>query len=399
MKLYKQFFKALTAVLLFIFMQGYQQAAAVPSSLIMQRGETHSLPPYLSAYAPKDSFLFKNNQVIPTQSGTFAMHFSLLGLFPKTTDVQVVEPATVTLGGETVGIKLFLDGVLVVGISEIPGSERKSPGRDAGIQVGDRILRAGGQTLRDSDMLNSIVESSEGKPITLSVCRGEEEWDTVVTPVYYAEGGAYKLGLWVRESTAGIGTVTFSLPEKNVYAALGHGIEDPDAGTMLAVAKGSITDCDIAQIIPGEQGSPGELRGVFHAKDIGTVDKNISVGIYGHLQHSLGDTVRVPIAVSTQVKSGAAQIFCEVDGAVRGYNAEIEKLLPYSTNSTKSMILHVTDEQLLAQTGGIVQGMSGSPIVQDGRLVGAVTHVFVNDPTRGYGIFAETMLDALREAA
>ena len=391
MKRYKRI-KALSAVLFILAAYGYQAVASLPDKMVMVRGEEHIFPSFLSTKVQSGSFRIADTSVTPLVNGNFSVDFSLLGILQKRTDVSVVEPCVVTLGGNIVGIKLYMEGALVIGMSEIPNSNNPSPGKMAGILVGDRIIKAGDVPITSSRTLEKIVDKSEGKPLRLTICREDKTFETEITPVYYEEGSAYKLGLWVRDSTAGIGTVTFSLPNSGNFAALGHGIEDADTGMMVDVEKGSITDCEVTYISKGERGSPGELRGAFTVKELGKIKKNDANGIYGTQYVCDGEKTEIPIAVRTQVKKGEATLYSDVDGEMKGYKIEVERVLPQRNKSEKSMVLRVTDERLLELTGGIVQGMSGSPLVQNGKLIGAVTHVFVNDPTRGYGIYIENML-------
>lgn len=394
MRMYKMALKTLGMAALLFAVWTYGQFSALPAEFIMLRGQTHSLPAFVAPSAAEGGFLLEKDgettALTPTEAGAFSVDFSALGVLRKTAQVRVVEPREVVLGGEAVGIKMYMEGVLVIGLSEIPGTGR-APGKEAGILPGDRILAVNGNALSGSAALETAVAESEGNMLSLSVCRGEETRDVQLTPVYYADGGAYKIGLWVRESTAGIGTVTFSLPESGKYAALGHAIEDADTGTAVSASRGSITDCEIVYIAKGENGAPGAVRGVFGG-DKGSIGKNTEIGLYGTLS-TPEDGSRIPVAVSTQVKKGAATLYSDIaGGAPQGYAIEIERVLHRKNPGTKSMVVRVTDERLLRLTGGIIQGMSGSPILKDGKLVGAVTHVFVNDPTRGYGIFIENML-------
>ena len=366
----------------------------LPSEMIMLRGESHSLPAFVAPDASEDGFLFKKDgektAVMPMESGRFTLDFSAFGLVKKTAAVNVVEPREVHLGGESVGIKLYMEGVLVVGLSEIPGTGR-SPGRDAGIAEGDRILSVNGETLSGSDALEKTVKESGGEDLQFSVAREGTVFETSATPVYYAAGESFKLGLWVKESAAGIGTVTFSIPESGKYAALGHAIEDADTGTSVSAAGGAVTECEIVYIEKGENGAPGAVRGVF-GEDVGSIEKNMDMGLYGTLQ-TPSSGMRIPVTVSSQVEKGTAMLYSDIaGGAPKAYAVEIEQILHRKNPGTKSMVIRVTDERLLRLTGGIIQGMSGSPLVQNGKLIGAVTHVFVNDPTRGYGIFIENML-------
>ncbi len=391
---FKKTMGMLSTITALFFVWSYGQISAFPAELTLLRGQSHSLPAFVAPSFSEGDFLWEKNdgftRLTPEETGSFSMDFSTLGFLKKKTTVHVVEPKEVVLGGEVVGIKMYMQGVLVVGLSQIPNTDR-SPGKEAGILAGDRILSVEGEPLSGSTALEKAVENSGGNPITLLVCRGEKQWETTISPVYYQDAGLYKIGLWVRESTAGIGTLTFSLPQSGAYGALGHSIADPDTGMVVSTARGSITACQVGYIAKGEDGAPGAIHGVFR-EDMGSISKNADCGLYGVL--SVPKTEKtVPIAVSTQVEKGEAMLCSNIAGGKpRMYTVEIEKILHRKNPGAKSMVIRITDPRLLRLSGGIIQGMSGSPLVQNGKLIGAVTHVFVNDPTRGYGIFIENML-------
>ncbi|MBR5219281.1 MAG: SpoIVB peptidase [Clostridia bacterium] len=302
-------------------------------------------------------------------------------------------PDKVIPGGNTMGVKLYTDGLLVVGFSEILSFGKYcSPGKNCGIFKGDIITAADGQKLKDSDALAEYIQSTKGQPITLNILRQGQELTKNVTPVYYNDAGLYKLGIWVRESAAGIGTVTFINPESGAFGALGHGVSDSDTGTMLRIKDGCVTDCSISSITRGERGYPGELQGAFSGEDRGSISKNLPSGIYGRI-YSPPQAKAVPVAHHSEVRQGKVLIYSDAPtGTVTAYTAEIQRIIKSNIKNSKGLVIKITDPRLIDKTGGIVQGMSGSPIIQNGRIVGAVTHVFVNDPTRGYGIFIENML-------
>ena len=332
-------------------------------------------------------------------AGSYTAEVKLLGLLPvKSVRVDVIQSAEVVPCGNSIGVKLYTDGLLVVGLSDFhdTGGRTVSPGKDCGIRIGDIIRQVGGQTVTRIADFTAAVAQTGGSSITLGLEREGRQFTQDITPHADAADGAYKLGLWVRDSTAGIGTLTFYDPATQAFGALGHGITDVDTGHLLPVGSGNILPANIVSIKKGEKGAPGELRGVFSSDGavLGAVAANTSQGIYGRLDNpdAIAAADAYPVAPRTQVHEGQAEILCNIDGQqVARYQIEIQRLMR-SDASGKSMVVQVTDPALLAQTGGIVQGMSGSPILQDGKVVGAVTHVFINDPTRGYGIFADTML-------
>ncbi len=328
-------------------------------------------------------------------TGKYDVRLNFMGIVPvKTMQVDVVETNRVIPCGNTVGIKIHTSGVLIVGISFVQDENeaKHTPARNAGLKSGDVITQVGDTAVKNTDHFSQLIQNTKGEPVSIEYVRDQQRFQTEL--MAEANEGAYKIGAWVRDSTAGIGTVTFYKPDTKVYAALGHGISDVDTGQLLKVADGSITKCSISSVTEGTAGAPGELKGVFADNDIGNILENSSVGLYGK-----GDRQSFPknepaeIATRFEVKAGDAKILSSIDGnTVESYDIKIEKVMTASGDG-KGMIIRITDPKLLEKTGGIVQGMSGSPIMQGGRIVGAVTHVFVNDPTRGYGIFIELMMD------
>jgi len=295
--------------------------------------------------------------------------------------------------GRAVGIKLFADGVLVVSVSELNGGQR-SPAEDCGLKEGDLILRINDETIRSTEHLQSILQESGEEPLTLAVRRGGRTTD-VDTCALLCDDGVYRLGIWIRDSMAGIGTLTFYDPDTGQYGALGHGITDVDTHVLMPLSSGSIMETTVKAVKKGQRGDPGELKGDFSVqRDVGTVSANTDAGIFGVAEESAFANAgeAVPVARPEEVQPGPATILCTVCGdETESYRVEILRLCP-EKQDMRDLVLRVTDPRLLETTGGIVQGMSGSPILQNGKLVGAVTHVMVNDPTQGYGIFLDNML-------
>lgn len=300
--------------------------------------------------------------------------------------------------GRAVGIKLFSDGVLVVGMSELETEQGAvSPGQICGLKTGDVITHVNGQEVDTIEQVQTILKEDGEEPLTLRACRSGKVLQLSAQAIANDQG-KYQLGVWLRDSMAGIGTMTFCDPESGVFAALGHGINDVDTAQLMPLETGSIMYATVSDVKRGCAGDPGELHGNFDvSRDLGTLYANTELGIYGNLTtddfYGLGQPMEV--ASRDQVEVGPATILSNVAGEeVREYAVEISHIYPASAGEKRSLMLKVTDPELLEQTGGIVQGMSGSPIIQNGKLVGAVTHVLVNDPTRGYGIFIENMLGA-----
>lgn len=298
---------------------------------------------------------------------------------------------TVIPGGEAIGIKLYTKGLLVVEAASFEDEQGNivSPAAAAGIRRSDVVISVNNEPLTDNSQL---AEAAQKGDVSLKILRNSSEQTVNITPVT-SKDGSRKIGLWVRDSAAGIGTLTFTRTDNNKFAALGHGIIDCDVKSTYLIKNGSIQKARVISVVKGKKGNPGELKGIFDDEPgfDGTIEKNDSDGIYGRL-NAVNSENSVEIASKWEVGEGPAQIICSVDEVKKAYDIEIESVAPLNTFNSKSMVIRVTDKELLEKTGGIVQGMSGSPIMQNGKLVGAVTHVFVNEPEKGYGIFVEEML-------
>ena len=299
--------------------------------------------------------------------------------------------------GRAVGIKLFSDGVLVVGMSPVDTGDGKSePGKDAGLKTGDIITHMDGKEINTiEEVQGHLVDDAD--QISLGVKRGSHQLQLAVVPAEN-EKGDHQLGVWLRDSMAGIGTVTFYDPQSGQFGALGHGINDVDTAMLMPLDSGSIMPASVVDVKAGGRGDPGELHGKFEVTaNLGDLYANTNMGIFGTLAVTDMATNGTPmdVATSDQIHAGTATILANIEGdKVEEFTVQITDVYHSGLSDTKNMMLQVTDPRLLQSTGGIVQGMSGSPILQDGRVVGAVTHVLVNDPTRGYGIFIENMLEA-----
>ena len=386
-----------------------REAMRLPDTLVLSSGQTHvvrtGLPMRVQALggavqvaASSDERLGEAGvSVSAAHDGEARVTFSLLGLIPvHETKVSVVGERMLIPGGQAVGVAMKTQGVLVVA----------QPGKDkGGLRVGDVIVSVGGEEIASAAELSRRVNALSSDSVTLGVLRGGKEM-TVEASVPAEADGSRRLGIWVRDSTAGVGTLSYIDPDSGAYGALGHAIVDADTGGVLAVQDGAIMRAQIVGVSRGEAGRAGELKGNF-LKDndqIGTLARNGVYGIYGQLEEEMDDLLYpegLPVGSRSAVHTGAASIIATVDaGGPREYAIEITRCFEQSEPSQKGMILRVTDPDLLAKTGGIVQGMSGSPILQDGRIIGAVTHVYLNDATQGYGMYIEWMLrqsDSLSE--
>lgn len=336
---------------------------------------------------------------IPEQIKIFADETKVINLPLKNVTIQVLPEIKVIPGGQSVGVKMDVRGVLVVGLQEIDtvSGESVNPGLEAGLEIGDSILEINNTAVYSAEEVQLIINKLKGK-VRVKISRRGEVMQLELSPVQSADDNLYKLGVWVRDKTAGLGTLTYYNPENHCFGALGHAITDPDTGNILAVEEGELLSASVESVKQGTAGVPGEIRGIFYEADdpLGNLEKNTAYGIFGTTYSQiLNPFYSQPLSIGYQneIKEGLAYIMTTVDGNhVEKYEIQIEEIHRQTRPSTKSMVIRVTDERLIKKTGGIVQGMSGSPIIQNNKIIGAVTHVFVNDPERGYGIFIEWML-------
>jgi len=332
----------------------------------------------------------------------FDVKLKAFGIIPfSTVNVEVVDELHVSVLGTPFGMKLYTDGVLVIDITTVETvSGSISPGEDAGVKKGDYILSADGKQVLTNEELSAAVAASGGNRIKLVIKRGGTPKTVYVTPALSKETNSYRIGLWVRDSSAGIGTLTFYSPATGIVCGLGHGVCDEDTGDLLELKNGEIVSAEIVSVEKGSSGSPGQLKGRFTYGTIGKIDCNSEKGVYSVLKGKLGFSRLTETALKQEVRDGDAQIFCTVDGREpQLYSCRIKKRSSAYLSATQNMTVTVTDPELLNITGGIVQGMSGSPILQNGKLIGAVTHVLIDDPTTGYAIFAENMLKEAESTA
>ena len=341
--------------------------------------------------------------VTVSQDGGYILPCKLLGYIPfKEVKVTPVDDQEVYVSGSTIGIYMETDGVLVIDTGEIQdqNGEIKEPAKNI-VRQGDYIVSFNGQKISTKKELISDIAELDGNAVTLEVSREGESIPVSVTPVKDTKGD-YKLGIWVRDDTQGIGTLTY-VDQNGNYGALGHGISDIDTAQLLNIRKGALYKAQILAINKGTKGNPGELAGFIRYDDrniLGTIEVNSKNGIYGQFTQTAESGItlkKMPIAHKQEVKTGSAAILCSVDGQVKEYDAEIKRIDLNHEDTNKSFVIQITDEELLEATGGIVQGLSGSPVLQDGKVIGAVTHVFVQDSTSGYGIFIENMLRNTRK--
>ncbi len=312
---------------------------------------------------------------------------SLFSFIPV--NAEEAYPEKVILGGTPFGLKIFTNGVIVIRIND-----DDSPANQCGIKINDIITKANGTNITSNETLKEIIENSDGETITLTLSRDSQVITKKITPKRDLNGN-YALGMWIRDSTAGIGTVTFFDYENNKFGALGHGICDKDTGMLMPLSDGEILSATISNFTKGSDGCVGGLNGFFDNDKIGDIKVNNDYGIYGYYENTNNSKI-VEIADDNEIKTGKAKIVSTINkDKPEEYDVEIVKV-DLNENSGHNYVIKVTDKKLIEKTGGIIQGMSGSPIIQNGKLIGAVTHVFVNSPEQGYGISISNMLSNYR---
>lgn len=336
------------------------------------------------------------------EPGNSEIIYEVAGFPVKKVNLSVLDEIQVIPGGQSIGVQLHTQGVLVVGHHLVNTEEEAlSPGEEADIQVGDIILNINGDPIEEMKDVKPFVEKAgeEGSSLDVKIKRGNQTLETELKPQLDESDDKYKIGLYIRDAAAGIGTMTFHEPESQKYGALGHVISDMDTKKPIEIHNGTIVRSSVNAIEKGNNGIPGEKQARFsnESDQLGTITKNSPFGIFGKLDNTIENgkyDEPMPVAMSHEVEEGPAKILTVVEGEeVEAFDIEIVSSVPQKFPATKGMVVQITDPELLEETGGIVQGMSGSPIIQNGKIIGAVTHVFVNDPTSGYGVHIEWMLN------
>ncbi len=399
----QKFFRAL-ALCLFIF------SCFV---FILAAYAQYAIPPQITTAEEKDLsssklFHFTRSEDVKTAGArtdreaddVYNVNVSLFNIIPlRKTQVTTVKRRYVTLCGDVYGIKLYSSGVVVISVEDIETQNgKKNPGKSAGIKSGDIIKKIDGKKVNSNKEVSEICKNSKGKALEFTILRNDKTITLKLKTVKEKKSGLYKAGLWVRDSTAGIGTMTFYDRETGIFASLGHAVCDVDTEIKLPLSEGLAVRAKILGCKMGSDSEAGELTGAFMSENTGELYINSQCGVYGRLYNYDSNATLIPVAVSDEVKTGKAQIYCTVDGTGPNYyDVEITKIIDKDSQE-KNMTVKITDEKLLAITGGIVQGMSGTPLIQNGMFVGAITHVFVSTPKEGYAIFAENMVAAADEA-
>ena len=404
MKVFKKFFVILFLLVVYMYVCNISM---LPNNIILMQGEALNLNTILGINVKSSSLSnaitasSNLNNSIAENTGKMELELDLFNLFPvKDVTVNVIPKTKVVPLGKAIGMRLYTEGVLVVGMSEIEG---KKPYENSGIETGDKIVEVNNVEIKSTDELIQCVNSANGSSVEIKYINDQNEEEVAnITPAKTAEN-EYKLGLWVRDAAAGVGTVTFYEPSSGEFGALGHGINDVDTYELIDIANGEIVTTNIIDIVKGEKGSPGEIRGIIEGeRTIGNVSKNTSFGVYGNMLDTTSLNINkeseLEVANRSEIKLGKAEIMCELEnGKVEKYEIEIQKIFLDNNSDNKSMLIKVTDEELIEKTGGIIQGMSGAPIIQNGKFIGAVTHVLVNDPQMGYAVFGDLMIKQMRE--
>ena len=395
--------KSSVCVLLFIISLIFASIIYVDSSVsadyLINKGESleiNSLVPIRVSYSASEETPADSNR---GSGATFDMDVRVLGVIPaKKISVRVVDENYVAVLGTPFGIKLYTEGVLVAGFSDVETkSKDKSPAKSAGIKEGDFLVSLNGVKVYTNEDVSKIIKNSNGEIVVAEIIRNGKEKTISFYPAKSKKDGEYKAGMWVKDSSAGIGTMTFYSPKYNVVAGLGHGICDSDTGTLMSLSSGEFVSATIMSYKKGIAGEAGELNGSFTGKKLADFYCNSSNGVYGKVTCDISLDNMFEIALKQEVRNGNAYIITTINGETPEYYSC--KIKIRNKGETQNLLVEITDDRLLKATGGIVQGMSGSPIIQSGKLIGAVTHVLIDDPIKGYGIFAENMLETAQGVA
>lgn len=392
--------KILLVFSLLIILVYVTNITSIPSQIVLFEGEELNLGTVYGLTLKENN---SSNEIVKTSNNLNDNETVTLSLFNivdvKDIKVDIIPRTTVVPLGNTIGLKLYTSGVLVVGLTEVNGVK---PYENTGIEEGDLIVCVNGVDVETTEELTECVDNSNGKELEITYIKDGKECTTNMTATK-TSSNEYKLGLWVRDGAAGVGTISYYEPSTGMFAALGHGIVDVDTEELVEISKGTVVTTNITEIIKGEEGSPGEIKGtIINGLEIGEIYENSAFGIYGRLKNlsslNINNEEQYEVALRDEIKEGKAEIIINLeDGTRKNYGIEITKIYKNNNSDNKSMIIKVVDEKLLNLTGGIIQGMSGAPIVQDGKFVGAVTHVLVSDPTTGYAVFGDLMVKQMRK--
>ena len=389
----------------------------LPSNIIIFQGEDINLRTLAGISIRKNEDIkmksveasndIETSNSINASSGSYEINLDLFGTIPvKEINVNVIEKTKVVPCGELIGVKMYSKGALVVGFSEVEGMDNNiyKPYESLDIKEGDTILEINETEISSTDELIDQVNKACGKEIKIKYTRADEIKTGTILPVRNSSG-KYKIGIWVRDATAGVGTLTFVEPSTGNFAALGHGIVDIDTGGIFNIANGQLVGSRLISIKKGKKNDPGEIRGIVNSAEIiGDISKNTNYGVFGKVSklndNEYDDNMEYEVALRSEIKEGEAELICELENDIkRSYKIKIEKVYTSNNYDNKSMLIKIVDDRLIDKTGGIIQGMSGSPIIQNGKFIGAVTNVLVSDPTTGYAIFGDLMVKQMKSSS
>lgn len=403
----KKVLKIILIICLFFLYIYVYNIAAIPESIVLSEGEGFNVNLAIGLdFKDSNNYTttFVSSNLNKEKIGLNQVKLKLFNNIEiKDINVSVIPTTTVIPLGQAIGMKLYTKGVLVVGMSEIENTEnvKEKPYENSGIEEGDSIIAINNKEVNTTEELIKQVNSSNGEELNIKYLKNDKVLETSITPVKTQED--YKIGLWVRDAAAGVGTLTFYEPSTNMFMSLGHGIVDIDTEEIVNISSGELVTANILSITKGEKNKPGEIKGtITNGATIGNIYKNTSMGVYGTVrnkQYLSSNYNEMEVASRAEIQQGKATILCQLNsGQPKEYEIEIEKIYTNNNSDNKSMLIKITDEELLEKTGGIIQGMSGAPVLQNGKFIGAVTNVLVKDPTRGYAIFGDLLIKQMRSS-
>jgi stage IV sporulation protein B len=402
----KRFFYFILFFILIIILAYISDITNIPSNIILLKDEELNIKKLIGITidtGSDDKSIIQAVSSDEEQNGKIGIN--LFGIHIKDVNISNITNTEVMLCGNLIGMKLYTNGVLVVGMSEIYGQDNNiyKPYETTGIEEGDTILKINEKNISSTNELISSIKDSDGNELKITYSHNDKTIDTVITPIQ-TETDEYKIGLWVRDTAAGVGTATFYNEDSGIISTLGHGLIDVDTEQLIDISSGELTTTNIVSLQKGENGTAGKIQGTVDGQPvIGEIIKNTYFGVYAKINDiaslKIDNTKKIQIASRDEIKKGSAKVLCSIDttGDTKEYDIEIKKIYTNNNTNNKSMLVEITDEELIEKTGGIIQGMSGSPIVQNGKLIGALTHVLVQDSKKGYAVFADLMLKEMEE--
>lgn len=384
----------ITILFLLIIYMYISNVTLIPKQIVLLEGENYKIRTLLGID------VIQTSAVVSENGNTSQVNLNMFGNTVKQINVTRLENVEVIPVGKIIGLKLYTNGVLIVGMSEIENvnHQKERPYENLNIQEGDTILKVNDLEIQTIENLQKEINKSDGKNIDLTILKEDGTIETSNIKPVKVSNTEYKLGLWVKDAATGVGTLTYYEPNSKSFAALGHGITDSDTDKLIDIDSGNIVTSKIVSIQKGEQGKPGEIRGsIINQPTIGNVYKNTEFGIYGELTNlsniKFNYSNKLKVALRDEIQEGNAKVLCSVDGnETEEYDIKIEKIYKDNNEDNKSMLIEVTDKNLINKTGGIIRGLSGAPIIQNGKFIGAITNVLVNSPTKGYAIFGDIMI-------